>query len=415
MAPKKKSRGTATLIDTTRFHFVEPLQLDVSPAKTREWDDLLAREALCRGATEFDVMERLERRKAREEAALAKSGFEPLGFPADFRAVREASASLREVAQKELSGLPPWVQASFDYDIADKALAAKAARRPPEPAWPRLDYYIMMRGALYQNGYDDPAESVFGEICEGDLLGHQVIGGVHAKLAKALQSFNERMRAAPCDVAELTARAIKSVAGFVPRFQALKKGQKGPAPLSNHALGLAIDIDFVSNPHIKEPAVIAVMREITGIDFGRSFTPYSSALPPVERVKEIHKVGQQASDALQEWLQRWLPVHLEIEARKKIKASFSEPVADSETDRNLGFLATILKYHKLWEVKVWKDNGIQSIPVELAAGLVEAGLRWGSAYENHKDAMHFELLPQSVLRPDKKARLPEDVLQMIAP
>lgn len=413
MAPKKRSRGTATLIDTTRFHFVDPLRIDVSPASTHEFDEILVREALCRGASEFDVMSRLERRKIREEAAGRRLGLEPLGWPADFSVVREACASLRETAQRELASLPAWVQASFDYDINDKALAARAARREPEPAWSRLDWYILMRAALYQNGYDDPAESVFGEITEGNLLGHEIIGGVHVKLREALDVVNKRLNEAPGDIGELAAREIKSVASFVPRFQALKQGQKGPPPLSNHALGLAIDIDFVSNPHIKEREVIAAMKQITGVDFGISFTPYSSTLPAVELAREAHRTGQQASDALRKWLERWLPVHLEMEERKKIKASFPSP--DPETERQLGLLATILKYHKLWEVKAWKEKGIQTLPVELAAALVDAGLRWGSMYENHKDAMHFELLPTRVLRPDAKPRSPEDVLQLIAP
>lgn len=424
MAPKKTSRGTATLIDMSKFHLVDPLHLDDSTtsspewaARQREYEATLASEALCRGASDLDVISRLERRHGRRPS---KMGFnlesEVVSSSMDYGPVWEASSKLRDIARRELETLPAWVQLSFDYDINEKAQVAKALKRPPEPALSRLDYYIAMRAALYQNGYDDPAEAVFNRITDGRLLGHKIVGGVHVNFADTLHALNERMKAAPCDLGEVTARAIKSVAGFVPRFQALKKGQTGPPPLSNHALGLAIDIDFVSNPHIKEAAVIAVMREITGVDFGRSFIQYSTDMPPVERVREIHRIGQQASDALQRWLQRWLPVHLEIESRKKIKASFPEPITDSENDRNLGFLKTILKYHALWEVKVWMDSGIQSVPVELAAGLEESGFRWGSTYENHKDAMHFELLPQKVLRPDvKKPRPPEEVLQLIAP
>lgn len=416
MAPNKKSRGTATLIDATRFHFVDPLRLETSPAKSHEWDDALVREALQRGASEFDVMERLERRRIREETARTSMGVEPLGWPADFSVVHEALAALRNIAQQEFASLSPWVQESFKYDINEKALAAKAARRPPEPAWPPLDYYILMRAALYQHGYNDPAEAVFHRITQATLLGQKIIGGVHLNFADSLQSLEQRLERLSPGLAGRVAKDITSVAGFVPRFQALKHGKKGPPALSNHALGLAIDIDFVSNPHIKEPAVVAAMREITGVDFGKPFLQYSTDMPPVERAKEIHRIGKQASDAVQQWLKKWLPTYLELEGRKKTKASFPEAVLDSETDRNLGLLRTVIKHHELWQVKVWMENGIQSIPVELAAGLEEIGFRWGSTYERHKDAMHFELLPEKVLPPDvKKKRPPDEVLQMIAP
>jgi hypothetical protein len=307
------------------------------------------------------------------------------------------------------------VQLSFDYDINAKAEEARALGRAPEPAMPRLDYYIAMRGALYQVGYDDPADAVFRRITKATLLGHKIEGGVHLNFADTLSRFETLLESWSAGLADKVAGAIKRVGGFVPRFQALKKGQRGPAPLSNHALGLAIDIDFVSNPHIKEPAVIAVVRELTGVDFGKSLIQYSTEMPPVERVKEIHRIASQASADVRAWLQRWLPLHLELEGRKRVKASFPDAVTDSETEHNLGLLKTILKHHNLREVQAWKDSGIQSIPVELAAGLEALGFRWGSTYERHKDAMHFELLPEKVLPTSGKLRPVDEVLRLIAP
>jgi len=420
MAPKKKARGAATFIDRTRFRLVEPLRLDVSPEKTREWDEVLMTEALYRGASEFDIVWRLERRLAREQSQVVPLGFDPLGLPADTSVLRQVSAELKERAERELRSFPDWVQESFKFDMKVKEEEAKAKRRPPEPAWPPLEYYILMRGVLYQHGYDDPAEAVFRRITSAKLLDRPIECGVHHLVKDRLSNLEPLLESWQPGLAAQTAKQIKRASGFVPRFIARRQGQKGPASLSYHSFGLAIDIDFAWNPHIKDRDVIAAIREATGYDFGKPFIETEQSIEKAERIRQIHAEATRASDALKAWLCKWLPVYkelyAEIEKRERAARASLPDLVDPETYRNLQLLATVTKFHKVKELETWAQHGVLSLPIAFVAAMAELGFRWGGEYEGSKDTMHFELLPHQVLPPDTaKKRLPEEVLQMLAP
>src|SRR5205823_13084081 len=79
--------------------------------------------------------------------------------------------------------------------------------------------------------------------------------------------------------------------------------------LSNHAFGLAVDIDSPWNPHIKDREVIEVLKEITGYDFGEYFVNRSEAIPSLDWAAQIHMRERDASNRLQDWLRRYLPIY----------------------------------------------------------------------------------------------------------
>jgi hypothetical protein len=422
MAKKGKSRPSPTLLDTSRFRLVEPLALDDSIASSPELEEALSKEALLRGARELSVIERFERRRDRAIAPPPGQRHLSLGVerlaPLDrnLSPVWTWAGGLRDIARQELESLPKWVQKSFDFDSLT----------------PRLDYYVGMRGVLYQLGYDDPAGDVFKHIVEGTLLDLPIKCGVHEVFRDRVAGLGKLLDSWAPGLASRTRSQIQSVSGFVPRFIAPKHGEEGGSlTLSNHALGLAVDIDVVGNPHIKEPSVIEAIREATGYDFGKAFYEESDEVPAVDRVMQIHMTAQKASDALQGWLQRWMPTYREMEYRRiaSKRASFADDlVIDSEAGRAMELLKKINKYHSIADLEAWTRQGVQSIPQYLAAGMAALGFRWGNAYKSSKDGMHFELKPctlrrcgpacregRHILRPDSVRRPLNDLLQAIAP
>jgi hypothetical protein len=319
-----------------------------------------------------------------------------------------------------------WVQKSFD----------SPPETPKDQVRPRLDNYVAMRGTLYQLGYDDPCGDVFARITnkrdDANLLGHEIKCGIHEVFAEHLKGLEGLLRSWGGDeLLEETRRGIKGVFGFVPRFIAPKAGESASVfTLSNHALGMAIDIDAAFNPHIKEPVVIETIKEATKgkADFGKAFTEMGDDVPADGRVLDMHTNAQKASAALQDWLRTYIPIYVESERRRTARASYQDDlIVESETGHNIDLLKRILKYHKLPQLQTWMENGVMSIPLALAAGMMQLGFRWGNSYKSSKDGMHFELLrctwkrcgpccrnKQHILRPDGAPRLLDDVLDAIA-
>lgn len=442
MAGKKGRRPSATLLDTTRFKLVEPLRLDDTIAKSPELEDALVTEAFLRGGQEMTVVERVDRRRggtappARvlgEPGPATRRPAHGLGVemtltrPAtDPGPIWESAGRVRDIARRELESLPMWVQKSFD----------SPPETPKDQVRPRLDNYVGMRGVLYQLGYDDPSRDIFARLTiardEANLLGHEIKCGVHEIFAEHLKGLTELLRGWGGDeLVEETARGINGVFGFVPRFIAPKAGEKSSVfALSNHALGMAIDIDAAWNPHIKEPDVVAAISEATDgkADFGKAWTQMGDDVPADGRVVDIHRSAQTASEALQAWLRKYLPIYIEAERRRTARASYQDDlIVDSFTDHNIRLLKRVLRFHKLPQLQSWMENGVMSIPLALAAGMMQLGFRWGNSYKSSKDGMHFELLrctwgrcspccrnKQHILRPDGPPRLLDDVLDAIA-
>jgi len=44
-------------------------------------------------------------------------------------------------------------------------------------------------------------------------------------------------------------------------------------------------------------------------------------------------------------------------------------------------------------LETWRTSGILTLPLELIKKLCAHGFTWGGEYENIKDFMHFELMP----------------------
>jgi len=295
-----------------------------------------------------------------------------------------------------------------------------------------FENYLRIRPAYYNAGYDDPADSIFSQLRQVRLVGHLVVSpGIHDKLADVLPKVDQILNQMQPGLALSMGKLIHSVGGFVPRFIAHRQGQKRPSPLSNHALGLAIDIDPSNNPHIKDHDVIVILNKIasaTGIDYGKAIVQPAANVSAEDWAGQVHSKAQAASDLIKTWLQKYLPVYDEVVSRQALEQKLAKSKTPAEMDALLAQLSgggvpatpklsddeveavekikVLRKFHSADDLKTWSKHGIQTIPMLLAVALVKAGLRWGQTYSDTKDAMHFELVVKgkAVVTPDSAPR-----------
>jgi hypothetical protein len=297
----------------------------------------------------------------------------------DFDALSDVIAdcvkAYEDAVQVELESLGEDVQLSFSFGFEPPRKASHDEIAAERTIYER-SYYRTLRAAYYCAGYRDPAETIFRQIHPHKILGRPVAGGLHQLFIDKIQGIDALLESWGTGLAAETGAAIRSIGGFVPRYQA------GTKVLSNHAFGLAIDLDPVVNPDINNREEIAAIKEITGYDLGKELVEFEPGITPLDRVAQIHARMQDASDKLKSWLN----ANVQSKARS---ASTEEGAADEKAEKLMG---TLLKHRKAADINAWQRRGIQTIPVTFAAAMARLGFRWGAQYEKKKDVMHFELV-----------------------
>lgn len=254
------------------------------------------------------------------------------------------------------------------------------------------DKYRAMRGAYYRAGWTSICRDVLSLIDPATLFGTAVIGGVHRELGAILTQVEDAVRKAePGGLKRNEAGFI--IGGFNPRFQA------GSEQLSNHAFGLAIDVDYEWNPQVKSKTAIQAFQRATGERVDVLFRNVSS----VDALRRAYERVVRISRKLQDWLAKFMPMYQQLQAdRAKYKgdanAKAKLAALDQELQANpdLAALHTLVVEYSMKTVQAWQAYGIVTIPlrvIELFLSLGKKhGARWGGEYERTKDVMHLELL-----------------------
>jgi hypothetical protein len=378
--------------DLSRFYLHLP-----APEYFEENLDALLSEAVYRGANDWEL-ERLMRDYERDH--MTSNGLEhgagegSVGIPrltlGDFRLTLDPG----HFRNFKITKIVNAYKAQVGLEYRGLSATARAAFGSP-------GYYLYMRPLYYQYGYNTPFETIFSRIGPANFLEKKVVGGLHEKLRTRLPDVEKTLNEWSPGLASRVAKEITRIGGFVPRYIATKEGQTGPQKLSNHAFGLAVDIDSDWNPHIKDRSVIDVLTEITGFKYGEKFDPKASGDKVFIATQEWQK-SREASDKLKIWLGKYLPIY---EAQ-----SNSSQQLDADEKLQLKRIGILVRFHGLNNVKEWKEHGIQSLPHELVAAMLKNGITWGEDYKGSKDSMHFELWPKDVLPPDSPHRYVQDLL-----
>ena len=307
-----------------------------------------------------------------------------------------------------------------------------------------LEHYSLMRPLYYGLGYTNPVADIFSKIHGFHFLGKAVPGGVHSVLADVLSLVPGILNAVAPGLSDRVASCILyQDGGFVPRYIA------NTEVLSNHAFGLAIDIDPPFNPHVVNGEVIAVLNEVVskrkGINFNfdERYTARSLAnrlLTDEGRTKVTFLYARMASDAVKDWLTENLDSYeqclAQITAGRNAKKGSNEETLSANAEEEIAsdpdfqWIARITgrgkradDYASLQTLHTWARYGIQTVPVELPLA-IEQAMRikgfpknqknhpWGQEWERSKDAMHFELVYSEAIPPDSQKRPLIDLFPM---
>lgn len=209
-----------------------------------------------------------------------------------------------------------------------------AGKSPDE----RFAKYVEIR-PLYQQatGVTNPAQWIAENIITVAFFGHRT--PCHRDLKTPLAVSENALRT------KAFTPALDSFWGFVPRTMRTRN------KLSNHGLGLAIDIDYKTNPHIYNKEDILVIREATGLDLGR---------------RQTHDAMRRASQLFQQTFnQQW-------------------------RDRQTGQLREAIRKRKE-ALDTYARVGFLNLELPLIDTLLNAGFTWGGDWQSEKDFMHFEL------------------------
>ena len=211
-----------------------------------------------------------------------------------------------EFVRKEFNALSAFVRAQFTPIVV-----------PPyvDPYATAEEKYRGLRGAYYRAGWAFIKRDVFDHIVPASLFGSPIPTGVHKELAAVLKGVEPEVKRRKADLVPWLQAGKFVIGGFVPRFQA------GSDQLSNHAYGLAIDIDATWNPQVKQGSrqkddAMAAFQRATGERLDVDFSNKSSG-----QVKKVYDRMLIISKKLMAWLDRHLQRYdqLQEEIRKADK------------------------------------------------------------------------------------------------
>lgn len=288
------------------------------------------------------------------------------------------------LAQAEFDRLPVFVKNSFT-PIAGGRYADAYANA--------ADKYRAMRSAYYRAGWIAISRDILQLIAPADFFGVRIPTGVHREMAAVLARVEAQVRKNAPSVGNQLAAAGFGIGGFVPRFQ----GESDQ--LSNHAYGLAIDVDATWNPQVKTRNAIAAFQRATGERLDLLLRPASS----LDAIRQTYKRVAKVSETLKAWLGKWLPKYDQLQSDRstykkdpKAKEKVAEIDKELKSDPDLAALNTLIVEYNRATVDSWRAYGIVSIPAEIVEAFVTLGkanaARWGGEYEHTKDVMHLELL-----------------------
>lgn len=413
-----------------------PVDFQEEPLSKAE--EKLVADALCLGADEQFVVELVFRRRHQRKSA-ASVRPEPRRREverekdAELHLSNDAKAlgRLRSLIGPLVVAFEQKVLSEFNHLERNKKFVASFFK--PTVAAGRQETianYRALRALYCREGITRPVEEVFDDLREASFLGKPVM--VHKQVATKLLFLAMQLNKDSPDLARVIGEGVKSASGFVPRNVANRR------VLSNHALGLALDINPERNPHIVEPRVKQLILEITkgkdpefqeGFDFGTAFVDRSLQQTDsederrrrIERIVQIHAIAMRASDILKAWLEETIARESELAAEIKItrsrvagdkkalasaktddgrksaqkdlekdEALLSSKETEMSTDPDLKNLRALREAVGNKTLDAWATSGIREISLDLVIALVNQGFTWGDEYDDSKDGMHFD-------------------------
>lgn len=193
---------------------------------------------------------------------------------------------------------------------------------------------------------------------------------VHLGMAERLERVEARLREQGHRV------RIGRIGGFVPRTL---RGPYGSLPwLSNHAFGLAVDIDPHLNPYLSINDLVA-LEHVSGVSIERS-----ARLDAGARWDRFALAQRQFKANVHGWLRDNAATILGL--RGRVRAGDAEAAAELERLERLRALVTGSRH-----LRAAVRGSFLALPRALVVAMEQAGLTWCTDFPNGADLMHFEI------------------------
>ncbi len=238
--------------------------------------------------------------------------------------------------------------------------SAQLRQRVPQDA----DYWRRIRWGYVQRGICDPERFVLDGIVEARFAGAAV--WTHVQIAPLLSRIEARLKAS-----EQGMPAFNSVSSFSPRT--VRGPFKPSRRLSNHALGLAVDIDPALNPYLSGRE-LAFIEKLTGARIARS-----ASIDAGERWDQLDNANSLYRARIGPWLDK-------MEAG--IAAARQKKGGQAQARRLERALEAVTGNRNLMRAA---DDGFLSLPRHFVVEMEAAGLTWCTDFGPGADLMHFEL------------------------
>jgi hypothetical protein len=257
-----------------------------------------------------------------------------------------------------------------------------------EPAW---RYYQYVRPGYLKEGFNYPVD-VINLISKISFFDQKVF--VHKFFGEKLKTVESLI---PSEDYENIKNELKKFGlkdkktgkekilfgAFVPRYI------EAESSLSGHALGIAIDINYTTNPFIIGNFASCVDDILDYLEkqdnmsrFGRTRQKLNNIMGNQEL--KIDESLREMSKALQRFLQVWIP---KLESGK-----YDHQATPIRLVKNL-----INSYKNGFQgVKDLCKNGFITIPSAIFGAMKDAGIKSGIEYKTKKDTMHFEIKPKDI-------------------
>ena len=156
------------------------------------------------------------------------------------------------------------------------------------------------------------------------------------------------------------ASKISKMCGFVPR----KIKRDYDSSLSNHAFGMAVDLDAPSNPQLKKEHLKA-MEQLFPVGKLYGNKP--------KNTKDAFEQMKNLNNKFMDWA----------------KGVFT-PIFDDELEVSLYY--PFISTDVMLDFVTWRfAGGIMTLPEELVNKMVDSGFQWGGNWKLQRDSMHFEI------------------------
>jgi hypothetical protein len=301
------------------------------------------------------------------------------------------------------------------YEFYDKLCDEEFKRIPKDfkKEWADkggLPYYRSERRHLFRGGVLDVPDLLEDQIKPNlgfKFLGEVgVIGGGRQELNNALDGAKKWLESVPGIGQQLKRQAIASIhekgegkhrrraiGGWSPRSI---PGPVGPISMGPHHVGLAVDINYITNPHLKgasTKAIDAVLDHLASKGkfsgdqrLSKPFVDYSLIDREPDKAVE-HAVGMwiksmTISEAFKAFLKE---CHDKINKKQPLDPDPKKPDVQNLYDR----CKKTLGKEKL---NTYATKGIFDLELALVVALIKGGgMRYGGEFKHSKDEHHFEV------------------------